>query len=60
MLSALLMLHRVVRAVGHAIREEDFLHVASAGVLLVLVGTLSYPWARTGTSSTPSTSPSPR
>jgi Ion channel len=42
MLSALLMLHRVVRAVGHAIREEDFLPVASAGVLLVFVGTLSY------------------
>jgi protein-S-isoprenylcysteine O-methyltransferase Ste14 len=42
MLSALLMLHRVVRAVRHAIRDEDFLPVASAGVLLVLVGTLSY------------------
>jgi voltage-gated potassium channel len=42
MLSALLMLHRVVRAVRHAIRDENFLPVGSAGVLLVFVGTLSY------------------
>jgi hypothetical protein len=42
MLSALLMLHRVVRAVRYAIRDENFLPVGSAGVLLVFVGTLSY------------------
>jgi hypothetical protein len=42
MLSALLMLHRVVRAVRHAVRDEEFLPVAGAGVLLVFVGTASY------------------
>lgn len=42
MLSALLMLHRVLQAVRLAIRDEGFLPVASAGVLLVFVGTLSY------------------
>jgi hypothetical protein len=42
MLSALLMLHRVVRAVRHAVRDEEFLPVAGVGVLLVFVGTASY------------------
>lgn len=42
MLSALAMLQRVVRVLRHAVREEDFLPVLSAGVALVLIGTLSY------------------
>ena len=42
MLSALTMLHRVVRVLRHAVREEDFLPVLSAGVALVLIGTVSY------------------
>jgi hypothetical protein len=42
MLSALLMLHRVVRAVRIAVQDEEFLPVASAAVLLVFIGTLSY------------------
>jgi Ion channel len=42
MLSALLMFRRLVRVVRYALREEDFLPVVSAGVFLVLVGTLAY------------------
>lgn len=42
MLSALLMLHRVARAMRIAVQDEEFLPVASAGVLLVFIGTLSY------------------
>ncbi|MGH3031903.1 MAG: ion channel [Gaiellaceae bacterium] len=42
MLSALFMFRRFVRVVRHALREEDFLPVVSAGVFLVLVGTTAY------------------
>ena len=42
MLSALVMFRRFVRVVRYALREEDFLPVASAGVFIVLVGTLAY------------------
>ena len=42
MVSALVMLGRVARAVRYAIREEDFLPVLSAGAFLVLSGTLAY------------------
>jgi hypothetical protein len=42
MLSALLMLRRVHRALRYAVREEDFLQVFGAGVLLTVIGTLSY------------------
>ena len=42
MLSALMMLRRVVPAFRYAVREEEFLNIFSAGVLLVVVGTLTY------------------
>ena len=42
MLSALVMLARVARAVRYAIHEEDFLPVLSAGAFLVISGTLAY------------------
>ncbi len=42
MLSARLMLRRVVAAFRYAVREQDFLNVFGAGVTLVVVGTLSY------------------
>ena len=41
-LSALLMLGRVTRALRHAFREEDFGPVLGAGALLVFLGTLAY------------------
>jgi voltage-gated potassium channel len=42
MLSALLMLRRVGRALRYAAREEDFLTIFGAGVTLVIIGTVSY------------------
>jgi hypothetical protein len=42
MLSAVLIFRRVVRALRHAIREEDFLPVLSAGATLVLTGSVAY------------------
>ena len=36
------MFRRVVRALQYAIREEEFLSVLSAGVGLVLTGTVAY------------------
>jgi len=42
MVSALLMLERVVKAFRYAVREEDFLNVFGAGALLVAIGTVSY------------------
>jgi Ion channel len=42
MISALLMLRRVQGAMRYAVREEDFLTVFGAGVLLVVIGTVSY------------------
>jgi hypothetical protein len=42
MLSALLMGLRVLRALRVALREEDFGRVLSAGLVLVLAGTLTY------------------
>ncbi len=36
------MLHRVRRALRFAVREDDFLDVLSAGVLLIVIGTISY------------------
>ena len=41
-ISALLMLRRVGRAFRYAVREDEFLNVFGAGVLLVAIGTLSY------------------
>jgi Ion channel len=42
MLSALLMLRRVQKALRYAVQEEDFLNIFGAGVVLVLIGTISY------------------
>ncbi len=36
------MLHRVRRALRFAVREDDFLDVLSAGVLLIMIGTILY------------------
>jgi Ion channel len=40
--SALLMLRRVIATLRYAVREEDFLNIFGAGVALVVIGTLSY------------------
>jgi hypothetical protein len=40
--SAVLMLRRVARALRYAVREEEFLPVFSAGVGLVVTGTVAY------------------
>ena len=42
MLSALMMLRRVLPALRYATREEEFAQIFGAGVLLVLIGTLTY------------------
>ena len=42
MLSAVLMFRRVVEALRYAVREEAFLTVGSAGLLLVTIGTVTY------------------
>jgi voltage-gated potassium channel len=42
MVSALLMLRRVSKAFQYAVREDEFLNVFGAGVLLVVIGTLTY------------------
>jgi Ion channel len=42
MVSALLMLRRVVRALRLAAREDDFIPVLGAGVLLVVIGSTTY------------------
>jgi hypothetical protein len=42
MVSALLMLRRVLKAIHYAVREEQLLPVASAAVILVALGTLTY------------------
>jgi hypothetical protein len=42
MLSAYLMLRRLVAALRVALREEDFERVLSAGLALIIVGTITY------------------
>jgi hypothetical protein len=42
MLSVLLMFRRLFAAVRYAAREEGFLAIFGAGIVLVLVGTLTY------------------
>jgi hypothetical protein len=42
MLSALLMLRRLVGALRVALREEDFARILGAGLALVVIGTLAY------------------
>ena len=42
MISALMMLRRLAAALRVALREEDFARVLSAGLLLIIIGTLAY------------------
>jgi Ion channel len=42
MVSALMMFARVSKAFRYAVREEEFLNVFGAGVLLAMIGTLTY------------------
>ena len=42
MISALLMLRRLAGALRVALREEDFARVLSAGLALIVIGTLAY------------------
>ena len=42
MISALLMLRRFARALGYALRAEDFGRILGAAVTLVIVGTMAY------------------
>jgi hypothetical protein len=56
-LSALMMLRRLAAALRVALREEDFARILSAGLLLIVIGTLTFTSAPTGASSTASTSP---
>jgi hypothetical protein len=42
MLSAFLMMRRLVGAFRVALREEDFGRILSAGLLLIVIGTLAY------------------
>jgi hypothetical protein len=42
MISALLMWRRLTKALRHAMREEDFAPVLSAGGVLIVIGTLTY------------------
>lgn len=42
MLSAILMFQRFAKALKIAVREEGFAQIFSAGLLLVVVGTLTY------------------
>lgn len=42
MISALLMLRRLAAALRVALRKEDFERVLSAGLLLIVIGTLAY------------------
>jgi hypothetical protein len=41
-ISALMMLRRVLPALRYAVREEEFGPIFSAGVLLVVIGTVTY------------------
>ena len=43
MLSALLMMRRLARALRVALRDEDFGRVLSAALALIIIGTLAYP-----------------
>jgi hypothetical protein len=42
MVSALLMLRRVSKAFRYAVPEDEFRNVFGAGVLLVVIGTVTY------------------
>ena len=42
MISALMMLQRLAAALRVALRDQDFARVLSAGLLLIIIGTLAY------------------
>lgn len=42
MLSALLMIRRLAEALRVALREEDFGRILSAGLVLIVIGTVAY------------------
>jgi hypothetical protein len=42
MLTALLMLRRLIGALRVALREEDFARIVAAGLALIVIGTLAY------------------
>ena len=42
MISAILMMRRLLSALRVALREEDFARVLSAGLALIVIGTLAY------------------
>ena len=42
MISALLMMRRLAQALWVALRNEDFGRVLSAGLLLIIIGTIAY------------------
>jgi hypothetical protein len=42
MISAILMLRRLVGALRIALREEDFARILGAGLALIIIGTLAY------------------
>ena len=42
MISAILMLRRLVGALRVALREEDFARILGAGLALIIIGTLAY------------------
>ena len=42
MLSVLFMLRRMLRAIKYAVKEENFVVVAGAAIVLILVGTVAY------------------
>jgi hypothetical protein len=51
------MLRRLVTALRVALREKDFERVLSAGLALIVVGTITFTLSTTGASSMGSTSP---
>jgi hypothetical protein len=51
MLSGLLMVRRLVGALRVALREEDFARILTAGLTLIVVGTLAYSGSAPASSS---------
>ena len=41
-MSVLFMLRRMLRAIKYAVKEENFVVVAGASIVLILVGTVTY------------------
>jgi uncharacterized membrane protein len=54
------MFERFAKALKVAVREEGFVQILGAALLLIIVGTLTYTTSQIGVWSTASTSPSRR